>query len=270
MITLTLKRKPTVTLEAENICPDVFADASRDEIAAMFVYHGKRKLTIGDFFDIDGERSEDVRVVGDLHRVRMVGQRMSRGSLTIDGDIGMHLGAYMTGGRITVNGNVGDWLCAEMTDGLIRIHGTAGGQVGGAYRGSRAGMSGGTILIDGDAGIEVGIRMKRGTVVVGGKVRDFAGLQMKGGTIVLKGGAEIRTGAWMVRGTIISLQPIQMMPTFRKSAQYNPTFMNVYAKHFSSEHGIDLPYQASQGSYTRYCGDKSVPGKGEILVWNQS
>jgi formylmethanofuran dehydrogenase subunit C len=48
---------------------------------------------------------------------------------------------------------------------------------GAAYRGSLAGMKGGTILIGGSAGLEVGMRMKRGVIAVGGPVRDFAGLQ---------------------------------------------------------------------------------------------
>ena len=104
-----------------------------------------------------------------------------------------------------------------MSGGLIRIQGNAGGQVGGAYRGSLSGMKEGTILIGGSAGIELGMRMRRGLIAVGGPVRDFAGLQMKGGTIVLMGGAEIRTGAWMVRGTIVSLKPLRMMPTFSRT-----------------------------------------------------
>ncbi len=94
----------------------------------------------------------------------------------------MHLGAYMKGGAIDVTGNASDWLGAEMSGGLIRIRGNAGGQVGAAYRGSRSGMTDGTILIEGTAGLEVGMRMKRGLIAVGGVVRDFAGLQMKGGT----------------------------------------------------------------------------------------
>jgi len=98
-------------------------------------------------------------------------------------------------------------------------------------------------------------------------VRDFAGLQMKGGTIVLMDGAEIRTGAWMNRGTIISLKPIQVMPTFLKSAAYNPTFVNIYSKELNDRFGLQLPYGTDEGVYIRYCGDKSVPGKGEILVW---
>ena len=111
-----------------------------------------------------------------------------------------------------------------------------------------------------------GMRMRRGTIVVGGVVRDFAGLQMKGGTIVMLSGAEIRTGAWMNRGTIISLKPIQLMPTFRFSNAYNPTFMNVYARHLN-QLGISIPFDPAAGKYARYCGDTAVPGKGEIFVW---
>ncbi len=267
MIKLTLKKLPTVTLEAETISPDRLAELSNQQISDRAVYHGKRQQRLGDYFDVQGERSENIVVRGDLRRVRMIGHRMSRGSITIHGDVSMHLGAHMSGGVIVVNGNAGDWVGAEMSGGVIRIHGNAGGQVGAAYRGSLAGMTDGTIVIDGTAGIEIGMRMRRGTIVVGGKVRDFAGLQMKGGTIVLMDGAEIRTGAWMNRGTIISLKPIQVMPTFLKSASYNPTFINVYSRELNDRFDLDLPYGADEGAYTRYCGDKSVPGKGEILVW---
>ena len=82
-----------------------------------------------------------------------------------------------------------------MRGGLIRIAGNAGGQIGAAYRGSLSGMNNGTILIGGSAGMEVGMRMRRGIIAIQGKVRDFAGLQMKGGTLLLGEGAEIRTAA---------------------------------------------------------------------------
>src|SRR3984893_18851511 len=91
-------------------------------------------------------------------------------------------------------------------------------------------MRGGTILIGGSAGMEVGMRMKRGVIAVAGAVRDFAGLQMKGGTIFLLGGAEIRTGAWMMRGTIVSLAPIRLLPTFAYACTYQPTFLQMYIK----------------------------------------
>jgi formylmethanofuran dehydrogenase subunit C len=99
-------------------------------------------------------------------------------------------------------------------------------------------------------------------------VRDFAGLQMKGGSIFLMNGAEIRTGAWMVRGTIVSLTEIAMMPTFSHACAYNPVFLRLYAKHLKSLE-FSIPYEDQDGVYQRYVGDASVPGKGEILVWQR-
>ncbi len=265
-IRLTLKNQPTVPLEAEVLCPDALAELTHQEICAAVIYHGKRQCRIDDFFEVEGERSDQLQLHGDLNKVRWIGREMSRGSIQVHGDVGMHLGAYMQGGQIEVHGSAGDWIGAEMKNGTIRVHGNGGGQIGAGYRGSPFGMFGGTIIVDGTAGLEVGMRMRRGTIVVGGVVRDFAGLQMKGGTIIMRSGAEIRTGAWMNRGTIISLKPIQMMPTFRYSSDYNPTFVNLYAQRLSSL-GVSLPFEPAEGSYARYCGDLSVPGKGEILVW---
>lgn len=265
-VTFRLKQQPTVPLEAEALSPDVVAQLSNSEIRSLTLYHGKRQLPLGDFFDVDGERSEDLEIHGDLKKVRWIGRAMSKGSVTVRGAVGMHLGAHMSGGRIEVHGDASDWIGAEMKNGFIHVHGNAGGQIGAAYRGSLAGMKNGTIIVDGSAGLEVGMRMRRGTIILGGPAKDFAGLQMKGGTIILLDGAEIRTGAWMNRGTIISMKPLQMMPTFAFATDFNPTFVNVYAK-YVKQFGIHLPYADQDGAYQLYSGDLSVPGKGEILVW---
>jgi formylmethanofuran dehydrogenase subunit C len=108
--------------------------------------------------------------------------------------------------------------------------------------------------------------MKRGIIAIRGPVRDFAGLQMKGGTIVLMSGGELRTGAWMVRGTIISLKPLKLMPTFATACLYNPSFLGLYARHLAP-FGFHIPLGPAEGGYRRHVGDSSVPGKGEILVW---
>ena len=127
-------------------------------------------------------------------------------------------------------------------------------------------MTDGTIIIDGTAGLEVGMRMKRGIIVIGGRVRDFAGLQMKGGTIVLRQrrrAADRRlddprhhrvaeadsTPADVRRGR--SLQPD--VPAPLRQAPANS--------------GLLTPLRRAGGRYQRYTGDASVPGKGEILVW---
>jgi formylmethanofuran dehydrogenase subunit C len=266
MITLTLKEQPSVPLEAEVLSPDVMADLTQEAIRALPVYLGKRQCRLEDFFEVDGAASDELEIRGDLTKVKWIGRGMTRGRITIRGNAGMHLGAYMKGGRIDVSGNVSDWVGAEMSAGLIHIHGNAGGQVGAAYRGSLKGMLDGTILIEGSAGLEVGMRMRRGIIAVKGPVRDFAGLQMKGGTIFLLSGAELRTGAWMTRGTIVSLKPMQLLPTFAFACAYNPVFLRLYAKHLQPL-GFTIPVEDEEGSYQRYSGDTCVPGKGEILVW---
>jgi formylmethanofuran dehydrogenase subunit C len=267
MITLTLKEQPNVPLEAEAISPDVMASLSPDAIRALPVHLGKRRVRLDDFFDVDGASSDELEIRGDAAKVKWIGRGMTRGRISIQGNAGMHLGAYMKGGRIEVSGNASDWLGAEMSGGLIRVRGNSGGQVGAAYRGSRRGMTGGTILIDGTAGLEVGMRMRRGLIVVGGQARDFAGLEMKGGTIVLRSGAELRTGAWMSRGTIVSLAPLPLLPTFSYTSTYNPTFLRLYARHLET-FGVTLPSDEKDGAYRRHTGDASIPGKGEILVWS--
>jgi formylmethanofuran dehydrogenase subunit C len=263
---LTLKERPHVPLEAEALVPDVIAGRSHDEVCALPVILGKRKCRLDDFFHVEGQGSEHLEIHGDLGRVKWIGRGMTRGRIAIHGNAGMHLGAYMKGGAIEVTGDASDWVGAEMSRGLIRIGGNAGGQIGAAYRGSLKGMKGGTILIGGSAGIEIGMRMRRGLIVVGGPARDFVGLQMKAGTIILMGGAELRTGAWMVRGTIISLKPIRLLPTFAYASTYNPTFLRLYARHLK-DFGVSVPDDGNNGLYQRFTGDSSVPGKGEILVW---
>ena len=267
MITLTLKEAPSVPLEAESISPDVMATLSNGAIRALPVLLGKRPRRIADFFDVEGEASDALAIVGDCTRVKWIGRAMTHGAITVSGSAGMHLGAYMSGGSIDVSGNASDWVGGEMSGGLIRVAGNVGGQIGAAYRGSSTGMRDGTIVVGGTAGLEVGMRMKRGIIAVNGLVRDFAGLQMKGGKIILGSGAELRTGAWMMRGTIISLRPLPLLPTFSYAATYMPSVLRLYARHLKPL-GVSLPSDAHEGAYRRYTGDTCVPGRGELLVWS--
>ena len=238
--TLTLKEQPKVPLEAEVLSPDVIGGLTHADVCALKIFLGKTTYRLDEFFDVEGAGSDDLVIRGDARNVKWIGRGMTKGRITIQGNAGMHLGAYMKGGAIEVTGNTSDWVGGEMTGGLIRIAGNTGGQVGSAYRGSLSGMTGGTILIGGSAGLEVGMRMKRGIIAVGGTVRDFAGLQMKGGTLFLLGGAEIRTGAWMLRGTIVCLKPVRLLPTFALDCAFNPSFLRIYAKHMQTL-GVAIP-----------------------------
>ena len=104
-ITLTLKEPPVVPLEAEVLSPDVVAPLDHDALRALPVFLGKRQHRLDDFFTVEGAGGDELEIRGDLGRVKWIGRGMTRGRITIVGDIGMHLGAYMKGGTIEVSGS---------------------------------------------------------------------------------------------------------------------------------------------------------------------
>jgi formylmethanofuran dehydrogenase subunit C len=70
-------------------------------------------------------------------------------------------------------------------------------------------MSGGSIQIEGDAGMYLGERMKEGSIVVAGNAESWLGTQMRGGVIEVKGnagdsiGGSVRGGTKGMRGGTI-------------------------------------------------------------------
>src|SRR5919108_380544 len=180
-LTLTLRDAPVVPLEAEVLRPDRLAGATREEIEAMPVWHGNERTRVGEFFAVSGA-GDDVRLEGDLSRVRLVGAGMTAGRLTVAGDVGMHAGAGMRGGELHVEGDAGDWAGAGMRGGTLVVRGSTGRRLGGAYPGERAGMRGGEIVVHGDAGAQAGAGLRRGLIAVAGHVGDAAGLRMLAGT----------------------------------------------------------------------------------------
>ena len=109
-ITLTLKEQPAVPLEAEVLSPDALAKLAYDEICASTVHLGKRRRRLDDFFDVEGELSDDLQIHGNLRQLKWIGRGMTHGRLTIHGNVGMHLGSHMKGGSIEVHGDAGDWV----------------------------------------------------------------------------------------------------------------------------------------------------------------
>ena len=273
MLTIRWKADSTVPVEAECITPDNLAGKSAAEIGRLPVQHGNRQEPLAEFCTIDGDASDgEVRLEGDLSRVKWIGAGMTRGRITIHGNVGMHLGSEMSGGQIIVQGNAGDWVGAEMRGGLIQVHGSACHQVGAAYRGSRRGMRGGTILVHGSAGNEVGSTMRRGLIAVGGDCGDFPGVSMIAGTIFLFGSPGIRTGAGMKRGTIALLNPgagnPNLLPTFRFDCTYQPVFMSLFLRQLRVL-GFPIADPQLAGWWDRYSGDLVALGKGEILGWRE-
>jgi len=269
-VTLRLKESSSIPIEADSICPDLFIGHSQAEIKALPVYYGRRRVALGDLFTVAGENSDDLLVEGDLRHVKRIGQQMTRGRITIQGDVGMHLGAQMRGGEIVVCGNVDAWAGAHMSGGIIRVYGNAGPMLGAAYVGETRGMRGGVILVEGDAGPRVGERMRRGLVAIQGNVKDLAGARMIAGSIFVFGTLGARAGAGMKRGTIVALGGLanDLLPVFRYSCSYRPVFLRYYLGRLR-EWGLPVTEEQFEGVFCRYTGDITTLGKGEILIYDQ-
>jgi formylmethanofuran dehydrogenase subunit C len=263
---LVLHTQPSVPLEAEALSCARIDGMNAAQVLALGVLHGNEPATIGDFFRASGEPDGELRLEGDLSRVKYIGAGMRSGRLLIDGHAGAHLGSGMTGGEIIVTGDAGDWVAPEMTGGRIIIRGNAGHLAGSAHRGSHIGMRGGEIIVLGNVRNETGNGMRGGLIAVGGNAGDFTGVNMLAGTIVVLGEPGIRTGAGMKRGTIVSGRDIEILPTFFYACTYHPAFLRMYLLYLR-ELGLPVSDGHIDGRYRRYSGDGVELKRGEILVF---
>ena len=264
-LTLTLRELPTVPLETDALTPDRLASLRRGEIEALAVWHGNRRAQLADFFTVSGNGDEELRIEGDLRRVKFLGAGMTAGRLTVAGAAGMHTGADMRGGELVVEGDVGDFAGVGMGGGRLVVKGSAGHHLGGAYPGERAGMRGGGILVHGDAGDLVGAGLRRGLIAVAGRVGGAAGLRMLAGTIVAVGGLGATPGAAMRRGTIVAMSQVTLLPTFAFACSYRPPFLRLYLRHLRAL-GLPLTDEQIEGRYARFSGDALELRRGEILI----
>jgi formylmethanofuran dehydrogenase subunit C len=221
-VILTPKEVFKVLIDAETISPDKFAGKTIDQIKSLRVYEGGRKRALSDLFNIEGDAGsspQEVSIVinGDVGKVSRIGELMTAGKIIVNGNAGHYLGFRMKGGSIEVKGNVRMWLGAEMAGGQIEVYGSAQDYVGACLIGKRGkkGMKGGTIIIHGNAGSEIGFSMGGGTIIVDGNAGSLPGVGMMGGTILIKGGCIGKAGARMTGGRIIICgDPGDILPSF--------------------------------------------------------
>jgi formylmethanofuran dehydrogenase subunit C len=264
--------RPTITttipVVADCISPDTFSGKSKDTIKTLPVYYGNKEKSLGDLFKVTDDGTDTITISGSVPTVKHIGKGMTSGRIVIQGDAGMHLGAMMKGGTIEVEGNVSDWAGAEMRGGEIIVHGNAGNCLGAAYRGSKSGMNRGLIVVKGNTGSETGGLMKKGIIVVEGSTGEFTGVGMRGGTIFCYGSLGMRPGSLMERGSIVVYTPPSLLPTFTQNATYNPIWLRVFLLDLKkTPYDIPVKQEHVDGLYTRYNGDISELGKGEIFVF---
>lgn len=265
VVTLSLRVTLDGPVEAECIVPDRFVSLAEREIASLPVWCGARAARLGDFFDVRGERSARVRVIGSVMLLHALGASTAGGELVIDGDAGGGIGAGMTGGTIEVRGSVGDDAGLAMSGGTLRVNGSAGDRLGGASPGASRGMTGGEIIVTGSAGAEAAMRARRGLVVVGGDTGALGARAMIAGTLVVFGRAGPGTGVSSKRGTIIAVGGVEVPVTYRYACTYRPPHLRLTMTYLQQRHNLAIDQRAVGGRYRRYCGDAGDPGRGEIL-----
>ena len=106
----------------------------------------------------------------------------------------------MISGEIKVNGSVHDFLEQNVWR-LDYITGNAGNKAGGPYLGKKTGMTGGEIVIEGNAGDFIGLLMRRGLIIVKGSTGDFCCLKMIAGNVILFKEPRNNFGISMKRGS---------------------------------------------------------------------
>jgi len=161
-VRLVLRRTPPGPIDGDAIRPDAFASLAEGEIARLPLA-AAQPLCLGDVFDVRGERSDDVRVLGDLGHVRRLGAGTAGGTLRVEGRVGDAVGAGLRGGVILVDGPAGAEAGVRMRRGTIAVSGAAG---------ERAGLQAiaGTLLVLGDLGRAAGLGLKRATLVAGARL----------------------------------------------------------------------------------------------------
>ena len=257
-------------IDGSGLRPEVFAGLDATEAAKVAVGAGNQSVPLGDLARIEGDGADRSLVfAGDLRRVSGLGSEMGAGRIEVRGDIGPRLGAAMTGGTIEVEGSAGIWAGAEMQGGFIHIRGAAGDRLGAALPGSRVGMREGVILVDRDAGTDVGLAMRRGLIAVGGRVGDGLGRGMIAGSVFAFGPIGRGAGAGMKRGTLALFGGDDpdggLLPTFAPSGMFRPHTLTIYLRQLAAW-GFDRPEAASLAPVRRYNGDLVEGGQGEILV----
>jgi len=211
-------------LEGNNITPDAFAGKTAAQIADLTGREGKTWVKLGDFFEVSGTSGKtaaetEIVISGDASRVKYIGNKMTAGTITVNGNADMYVGGWMKGGKIHIKGNVHSFCGIAMEGGEILVDGKAENYVGCAYRGDWRGMKGGTIRIRGSAGNDIGTFMLGGTIIIEKDAFIHISTHAEGGTVIIKGDVEGRVGGQMVKGDMYVFGKIKfMLPGFKKIA----------------------------------------------------
>lgn len=266
-LTFTLKTSPAQRIDCSLLTPDLLADKSVADIAAIELVTGNSTERVDSLFDISGDDASNIKFVNSTDKLDFIGRNMTLGKISVDGNVGGYLGLFLDGGQIEVTGDTGVYTACEMKSGQIKINGNAGEFVGGARPGYKNGMTGGTVIVTGNTGARTGDHMRRGMILIEGNAGDYCGARMISGTIAVLGGVGAHLGYAMKRGTLLLTQaPSQgISANFNDCGSHTLAFLPLL---FASFAKLDSKFAdvESFSRVQRYAGDLAGIGMGEILV----
>jgi len=266
-LTFTLNTTAKQRIDCSPLTPDLLAEQSLTDIAAIELVIGNATERVDSLFNLSGDDASEIQFVNSTDKLDFIGHNMTTGSITVKGNVGAYLGIFLDGGQIEVTGNTDVYTACEMKSGQIKINGNAGDFIGGARPGRRNGMTGGTVIITGNTGARTGDHMRRGMILIEGNAGDYCAARMISGTIAVLGDVGSHLGLGMKRGTVL----LNQMPSQGITANFNDCGAHTLAflpLLITSFRQLDSKF-ATIDTYSRiqrYAGDLAGIGMGEILV----
>ena len=263
-VRLRFRVSTPLPVDGRALAPERLAGKSANELAAIELLVGNRRLPLAELAEITPGVREELVIEGAFAALDRLGHGMTGGLLQIYGDVGAYLGQGMTGGRIELFGSAGVYAAAGMRGGVIHITANAGDFLAAALPGDGAGMLDGTVLVGGDVGDRIGDRMRRGLIAVHGCLGDYAASRMIGGTILALRGCGADPGFAMRRGSLLlGAPPPNLLATFADNGTHELPWLRLLTRVLAAQQpAFTLPILRVQ----RWTGCASVGGKGELLV----
>jgi formylmethanofuran dehydrogenase subunit C len=265
-LTFTLKQRPDQRVDMSPLVCQKLAGLEVNEIAALTLQNGKRKIRVDALFGITGSDVQNIVIKNSFNKLDFIGKELEGGRITVEGDAGAYLALGMKFGEIEVSGDVGLYAACEMKKGFLSINGNAGDFLGAALPGNKMGMKGGTILVKGNVGERAGDHMRRGNILVEGNAGDYCGSRMTAGTIAVMGQTGRYLGFAMRRGTLLLWNQPQASARFNDCGAHTLAFLPILFASFKEFNSKFADSSAAFNRVQRYAGDMSEMGRGEILV----
>ena len=190
-----LKQVPDQRIDLSCLVPEALQGRTEKAIARLPVNTARERLEVGDVFSLRMGDPMSLRFEGGSERFDFLGAGMTTGDILVDGPVGQQAGRLMRGGRLHILGDAGAYAGSRLAGGHLEIDGDAGDRLCGPLAGEMAGMSGGVVIVRGDAGARAADRLRRGLVVIEGRSGKDAGSRMIAGTLLLRGDGDGSTRA---------------------------------------------------------------------------